>query len=48
VTFLGRWDLTLDGRVQQAAKAPGPFRHLSRSIAPKRKFLAVDLTVSLA
>jgi len=28
------------------AKAPGPFRHLSPSIVPKRNYLAVDLTVS--
>ena len=31
-----------------AAKAPRPSRHLSPSIALKRIFLAVDLTVSLA
>jgi len=31
-----------------AAKAPWLFRHLSPSIALKRKVLAVDLTVSLA
>jgi hypothetical protein len=28
--------------------SPGRFLHLSPSIVPKRKFLAVDLTVSLA
>ena len=31
-----------------AAKEPLPFRHLSESIALKRKFLAVDVTVSPA
>ena len=30
------------------AKAPGPFRHLSPSIVPKRNYLAVDMSVSLA
>jgi hypothetical protein len=38
--------LTNDGRVQQSEKAPGPFRHLSPSIVPKRNVLAVNLTVS--
>ena len=40
--------LTFHVRVRQAPKVPGPFRHLSPSIAPKRNFLAVDLTVSPA
>ena len=31
---------------RMAAEAPRPFRHLSPSIASKRKFLAVDVTVS--
>jgi hypothetical protein len=35
-------------RVRQAPKVPGPIRRLSPSIALKRNFLAVDLTVSLA
>jgi hypothetical protein len=38
--------LTNDGRVQQSEKAPGPFRHLSQSIVPKRNVLAVNPTVS--
>ena len=40
--------LTFHVRVRQTAKVPGPFRRLSPSIALKRNFLAVDLTVSLA
>jgi hypothetical protein len=38
--------LTFHVRVRQTAKVPGPFRRLSPSIALKRNFLAVDLTVS--
>ena len=33
---------------RMAAEAPRPFRHLSPSIAAKRSFPAVDLTVSFA
>ncbi len=40
--------LTFHVGVRQAAKVPGPFRRLSPSIALKRNFLAVGLTVSLA
>jgi hypothetical protein len=39
---------TFHVRVRQAAKVPGRFRRLSPSIALKRNFLAVGLTVSLA
>ena len=37
---------TIASVVLALVRATQPFRHLSPSIAPKRKFLAVDLTVS--